>query len=109
MHAKAHDESQQRRHGLSLQCASPLIRWLRYRLPVGVGEEPPVPGDRSHSREPVRVGIRQRLEQQRVDDAEDGGVGADADGERDDDHQRQRGGAPQSPDGVAEVLQEGSH
>ena len=60
-------------------------------------------------REPVRVGIRQRLEQQRVDDAEDGGVGADADGERDDDHQRQRGRAPQRPDGVAEVLQEGSH
>ena len=36
-------------------------------------------------RQPIGIGIRQRLQQQRVDDAEDRGVGADADGERRDD------------------------
>ena len=69
-----------------------------------------MPGDRSHStasRSGLR--IRQRLQQQRVDDAEDRGVGADADRERRDDDERQARAAAQRADGVAEVLEECRH
>ena len=38
-----------------------------------------------HHHELVRLRIRQRSEEQRIDDAEDGGAGADADGEREND------------------------
>ena len=54
--------------------------------------------------EPLRMRIRQRLEQHAVDDAEDGGVGADAERERQD---RDRGVARalgQGAEGVAHVL-----
>jgi hypothetical protein len=59
--------------------------------------------------EPIRIGVGQRLQQQRVDDAEDRAVGADADRQRRDDDQRQRPAAAQRPDGIAEILQHLAH
>ena len=69
-----------------------------------------MPGDRSHStasRSGVR--IRQRLQQQRVDDAEDRGVGADPDAERRDDDEGQPRASSQRAHGVANVLEKGGH
>ena len=59
--------------------------------------------------QPLRIRIRQRLEQQRVDHAEDSGVCADADGERCDDDERERGASSQRAQRVAEILQESVH
>ena len=69
-----------------------------------------MPGDRSHrTASRSGSGIRQRLEQQGVDDAEDRGVGADADGQRPHDQQGQAEIAAERPDGVSQILQERGH
>ena len=56
--------------------------------------------------EPVGVAIRQRLEQHRAHDAEDRGVRADAERERDDHDGGEAGGRPETAPGVAEIEQE---
>ena len=56
--------------------------------------------------EAVGVPIGQRLEQHRVHDAEDGGVRADAERERDDDDDRQPAGAPEAAPCVAKIQQQ---
>ena len=55
---------------------------------------------------PVGVGIRQRLEQHRVDHREDGGVDPDAQGEGRDRGQREHRAPGQRADGVAQVADE---
>ena len=50
--------------------------------------------------------VRQRPQQHAVHDAEHGGGGADAEGEREDGHDRERGSAPQGARRVAEVAKE---
>ncbi len=55
----------------------------------------------------IRLGERQRLEQHGVDDAEDGGVGADAEGEREDGDGAVGGLLTQHPGAVDEVVPEG--
>src|SRR5262249_56605626 len=55
------------------------------------------------------IGKRQRLEQDGVDDAEHGGVGADAERERQDGRQREAGLPDEGADAVAEVLNESVH
>ena len=50
------------------------------------------------------LGERQRPQQQRVDDAEDRGAGADAEAGDQDGESREAGVAPQRADGVAQVL-----
>ena len=52
----------------------------------------------------IGVRIWQRLQQQRVDDAEDRGVGADPDRERRDDQERQPCASSQRANGVADVM-----
>src|ERR1700730_12151071 len=59
--------------------------------------------------QPVGLGIRQRLEKQGVHHAEDGGVRADADREREHDHAGQREVLAEYAEGVAEVLQHQLH
>ena len=59
--------------------------------------------------EPIRLLERQRPQQHGVDDAEDGGVGADAEREHGDDRERERRGAEQDPEGVAEIGKERAH
>ncbi len=54
----------------------------------------------------IRIGDGERTEQQRVHDAEDGGVGADAQGKRRDGDGGEGGRAPQRAHGVAHVLRE---
>ena len=49
--------------------------------------------------------IRQRPQEHGVDHAEDGGVGADAEGERDDGDNAEGGRLDQHPDGVTEIGQ----
>ena len=53
--------------------------------------------------EPIGIPERQRAKQDAAHDAEDGGVGADAEGEREDDGEREAGRAPERAQGVAEV------
>ena len=60
-----------------------------------------------HDDEAVRVAIRQRLEDHGVGDAEDRGGRPDGDAEGEDRRGRERRGACQQPDGVAEVGDEG--
>jgi len=62
-----------------------------------------------HHRQPVRIGIGERPEEQRVDDAEDGGVGADAERERGNGDEGESRRADQEARRVAEVLDEVSH
>ena len=52
----------------------------------------------------IGLGKRQRLEQGRVDDAENRGVGADAKGQRQNRHEREPGRSTQSSDRVSNVL-----
>ena len=54
--------------------------------------------------EPIAVAIWQRPQQDAVHDAEDGGVGADAERHRDDDHEREAAIAPEAAEAVANVL-----
>ena len=54
----------------------------------------------------VRAGKRQRPQQHGVDDAEDRGVGADADCKREDREEKKAGRPPERAGGVAEILEE---
>ena len=56
--------------------------------------------------QPIGLGERQRPQEQRVDDAEDGGAGADAEPGDEDGERREAGVAPQRADGVAQILKE---
>ena len=64
------------------------------RLPAGVVDE----------EQPLGILDRQCLDQHGVDQAEDRGVGADPEPERQQRHQRERGRPPQQPQGVAHVA-----
>src|SRR5438876_1113001 len=59
--------------------------------------------------EPVRSGVRQRLEQHGVDRAEDGRVGTGAEREGEHSDQREAGALGEGADGVAQVLEERVH
>ena len=72
----------------------------------GSGGTPPLFSMKT-SRSALREG--QRPEQQRVHQAEDRGVGADADGEDQDGDEREAGVAAQRAEGVAQVVQERVH
>ena len=57
--------------------------------------------------EAVGVGVGERAQENGVDEAEDGGVGADADGQGKDGEGGEGGAATQLAEGVAEILGEG--
>ena len=57
----------------------------------------------------VRFGIGERLEQDGVDDGEDGGVGSDAEGESGDGSYGERWTADEHAEGVAEVAEKVAH
>src|SRR5881394_4183279 len=59
--------------------------------------------------EPIRSGVRQRLEQHTVDRAEDGRVGADAKREREHGNGREAGALGEGADGVTEILEQSVH
>src|SRR5690606_15084472 len=59
--------------------------------------------------EPAGLGIRERFEQDAVDDREGGGRGADRDGEREDDGQRKAAVTPQRAYGVAQIEEAPAH
>ena len=56
------------------------------------------------ARKAIRIRIRQRPQEHRVHDAEDGGVCPGAKGEREDGDGREAGAAAERPDGVAEIA-----
>jgi hypothetical protein len=55
--------------------------------------------------EPVGIGVWKRLEQERVGDAENGGVGADTEGEREHNRSSQSGAFPESSQSVTQISQ----
>ena len=57
--------------------------------------------------QPLRLRERQRLEQQGVDDAEDGGIGADAERQGDDGDRGESWARLQHADGVPDILHDG--
>jgi len=57
-----------------------------------------------HVDQPIAIGHRQALQECGVDDGEDGGVGADAEGERQDGGGGEAWPLPQHARGVAEIL-----
>ena len=59
--------------------------------------------------EPLRVRVRQRPQQQRARDAEDGGIRADPDRERQHDRHREAGAPDEPAQGVREVVDEAAH
>ena len=73
------------------------VRQRRRGAPV-----PPVP----HRNQAIGIGIRQRLEEHRVDYAEDCGVGSDPEGERQDGNGDEAGIAAHAAEGVADVLRQ---
>ena len=56
--------------------------------------------------QPVRIPVGQRLHQHAVDDAEDGGGRADAEGEREDGDGGEAGRPRERPNGVLQILQQ---
>ena len=95
------------RHQLERSILLLNVEVLPRRRPILRNVDPGRP--QPQHREPIRFRIRQRLQQQRIDDAEDRAVGADADRQRRDDHKRQRPAATQRAAGVTEVLEEVAH
>jgi len=75
--------------------------------PPEVMATPPVFGASQTWDDPVGLGIGQRPEQQGVDDAEDRGVCADAEGEREDGHGCEAGRFGELPQGETEVVHQG--
>src|SRR5690242_1342867 len=72
--------------------------------------EPHALEPRGHNlHEPVRFRVRQRPEQHAVNGAEDGRVGADAEGEGEDGDGREGGALGERTDGVAQVLEQRLH
>ena len=59
-----------------------------------------------HADDAVGVRVGQRLQQQSVDEAEDGGVGADAERERQQRHGRESRAPRQGSHGISQVLQQ---
>ena len=57
----------------------------------------------------ARIAIRERAKKGRVDDGEDRGVGADAEGESEDDDGGKAGILAHEAEGVAQVLDEHGH
>src|SRR5579864_3164761 len=55
------------------------------------------------------VVIAKRMQNQGVDHAEHGGVGADAEGQGDDDGESDPGRSPENTQGKSEILREGFH
>jgi len=66
----------------------------------------PTPGGQRIGRQLVnlKIEIGQRLQQHRVDDAEHGGVGADAEGEGQDSHRREARRSAQRPHGISQIT-----
>jgi hypothetical protein len=62
-----------------------------------------------HADQFVGVGIREGLEQYAFDDAEDNGVGAYADGERDESDGREQGSSGVSPKNLFELIEKVRH
>lgn len=60
-----------------------------------------------HRHQPLRVGIGKRLHQHVVDDAEEGGGGRNAEGERDHGHRGEPPALGEGAKGVPEVLEDG--
>ena len=61
------------------------------------------------SRQPVWMRIGERTQQQRIDHAEDGGIGADSNAQRGQNHQRQHHILAKHAKGIAEILQPEVH
>ena len=59
--------------------------------------------------EAVRVGIGKRAEEHVVDEGEDGGGGADAEGQRQDDGEGEAGCIAQLANGIAQILEQSLH
>ena len=62
-----------------------------------------------HAHQPLRLRVGQGSQEHGVDDAEDSGGGADAEGQGEDREQGERRLAPELADGGAEVAGEGIH
>ena len=82
------------------------FRHLKRRAPVGAAIVDVVNEKRDHA---FGVGIGKRVEQHVLDDAEDGGGGADAESERDDGEKRERRLIAKSAQAVLEVAEERNH
>ena len=77
---------------------------------VGEAAAPLPSGDGVHELDDaVGVGIGERLEQDRVDHGEDGGVGSDAEGESGDGGYGERRAGDEHAEGVAEVAEKVAH
>ncbi len=62
-----------------------------------------------HAHDALGIGVGERVEQDRVDEAEDGRIGADAEGEGEKGDKSEAGALEQSAGGVTQVLQELGH
>ena len=93
-----------RRHALDLRELRAPIHDVARRSPF-VGRATAGPQVLPQHHQAIGAWIRQRPQHQRVDDGEDGGVGADAQRQREDGDGREPGRPQQRPDGVAQILQ----
>jgi hypothetical protein len=80
------------------------VRWRRDLLDVGA--EWPLLPDHPDVHHPIGLRVAVGVEQGRPDHAEDGGVGADADGQSDDDEQRRARMTSDVAQTASEVVQE---
>jgi len=102
VHRRARDEPDALKHA---RVGRPVDQagWVDVELPAVRGAEM-----FDDQREAVWLGERQGTVEQGVDDREDGGIGADADREREDSHGGEPGAAGELAERVAEVLEHAS-
>ena len=90
-----------------LEALAVLRPLLEFSISVEPGAACPVCGVAlPDDREPLRISVRQRFQQNSVNDAEDGGVGADAESKREDSQGSEARRLAQHAEGEAEILEQ---
>ena len=84
----------------------PLLEREEHRLGIVHHRKPLFRRGAPERHQVFRLGVRQRLEQDAVDRAEDRGVGSDAQGQREHGDRGETGPGPEDPDAKPEVLEE---
>jgi hypothetical protein len=95
----------ERAHALERAAQRPVVGDLRLRQPR---RRPPLPVVPDHHH-PLRLRVRERAEEDAVDDAEDRRVRPDAQRQRQHRHGREAGAPTEGAPGVADVLKESVH
>src|SRR6266513_951203 len=94
------------REGLDTSCRALPIQIVRVRSLSAVRAVVGLTARLTKMKELAGIAIRQRMQEGRINDRENGGVGADAESKRQHNYQGEARAVPQRPHGIAQVLPE---